>query len=53
MRLHTGVSMFSPSQGRCWQGRRTKLHGMCLEDEDAASGGSGRAERDEGRVVAH
>ena len=31
-------------QGCLWQGPRTKAHFMCFEDEDAASGASGRPE---------
>ena len=37
------LAMFRASQGRRWQGRRTKAHPVrCFEDEDAARGVEGR-----------
>ncbi len=37
--------MLRASQGRRWEGRRTKAHLTCVEDEDASSGISGRLDR--------
>ncbi len=31
--------------GTAWEGRRTKAHLMCVEDEDASSGVTGRPKR--------
>jgi hypothetical protein len=39
------LAMLTASQERRWQGRRTKAHDQCAEDENAASGGPGRRER--------
>ncbi len=39
------LAMLRASQGRRWEGRRTKAHLTCVEDEDASSGVTGRHER--------
>ena len=39
------LAMLRASQGRRWEGRRTKAHLTCVEDEDASSGVTGRSER--------
>jgi hypothetical protein len=45
--------MLTASQGRRWQGRRTKAHVEYVEDENAASGGSGRRERGKRGLMEH
>ena len=39
-------AMLRASQRRRWEGRRTKAHLTCVEDEDASSGATGRPERE-------
>jgi hypothetical protein len=48
------LAMLTASQGRRWQGRRTKAHPFaCVKDENAASGGPGRRERGGRRLMGH
>jgi hypothetical protein len=50
---HVTLLMFTASQERRGQGRRTKAHRWCVEDEDAVHGGPGRRERGKRCVTGH